>query len=46
MALSVAFTVDKDIWALTNAVQDVLQLKHRGYLPPASCTSHTRTYSL
>ncbi|RDX41095.1 macro domain-like protein [Lentinus brumalis] len=38
MALSVAFTVDKDIWALTNAVQDVLQRKHRGYLPPASCT--------
>ena len=38
MALSQAFTVDKDIWALTNAVQDVLKRKHRGFLPPASCT--------
>lgn len=38
MALSRIFSVDKDIWALTNAVQDILKRRHRGYLPPASCT--------
>ena len=38
MALSQAFTVEKDIWALTNTVQDVLKRQHRGFLPPASCT--------
>ncbi|TFK82625.1 macro domain-like protein [Polyporus arcularius HHB13444] len=37
LALSRAFSVDGDIWALTNAVQDVLRTQHRGYLPPASC---------
>ncbi|CDO77914.1 hypothetical protein BN946_scf184727.g3 [Trametes cinnabarina] len=34
LALSRAFAVDGDIWALTNAVQDVLHERHRGYLPP------------
>ncbi|KAI0072984.1 macro domain-like protein [Panus rudis PR-1116 ss-1] len=38
MALSLAFQVGKDIWALTNSVQDVLKRRHRGYLPPGSCT--------
>ncbi|KAI0077619.1 macro domain-like protein [Panus rudis PR-1116 ss-1] len=38
LALSRAFIVDGDIWALTNAVQDVLFKKHRGYLPPGCCT--------
>ncbi|KAI9058415.1 macro domain-like protein [Trametes sanguinea] len=37
MALTQAFRVNGDIWALTNAVQDVLRDRHRGYLPPASC---------
>ncbi|KAJ8501937.1 hypothetical protein ONZ51_g304 [Trametes cubensis] len=37
MALSVAFKVDGDTWALTNAVQDVLHERYRGYLPPGSC---------
>ncbi|CAL1712161.1 unnamed protein product [Somion occarium] len=38
LALSRAFIVDDDIWALTNAVQDVLHKRYRGYLPPGSCT--------
>ncbi|KAI8986108.1 hypothetical protein BD414DRAFT_545820 [Trametes punicea] len=37
MVLSQAFKVNGDIWALTNAVQDVLRERHRGYLPPTSC---------
>lgn len=37
MALSVAFTVERDIWALTNVVQDALRTRHRGYLPPGAC---------
>ncbi|OSC98502.1 macro domain-like protein [Trametes coccinea BRFM310] len=37
LALSRAFAVDGDIWALTNTVQDVLQDRHRGYLPPGCC---------
>ncbi|KAL1950612.1 hypothetical protein VTO73DRAFT_5736 [Trametes versicolor] len=38
LALSRAFMVDDDIWALTNAVQDALRARHRSYLPPGSCT--------
>ncbi|KAI0372219.1 macro domain-like protein [Pilatotrama ljubarskyi] len=37
MALSTAFNVDGDTWALTNHVQDALRERHRGYLPPGSC---------
>ncbi|KAI0667571.1 hypothetical protein C8Q78DRAFT_981508 [Trametes maxima] len=37
LALSHAFAVDGDTWALTNAAQDVLRERHRGYLPPGSC---------
>ncbi|KAI0349481.1 macro domain-like protein [Trametes cingulata] len=37
MALSTAFKVDGDTWALTNHVQDALRERHRGYLPPGSC---------
>ncbi|EIW59209.1 macro domain-like protein [Trametes versicolor FP-101664 SS1] len=37
MALSVAFTVERDIWALTNVVQDALRTQYRGYLPPGAC---------
>lgn len=28
---------DRDIWPLTNVVQDVLKRRYRGYLPPTSC---------
>jgi len=39
LALSRAFAKERaDIWDLTNVVQDVLKRRHRGYLPPASCT--------
>jgi hypothetical protein len=27
-----------EIWNLTNEVQNVLKARHRGYLPPGSCT--------
>ncbi|KAI0826858.1 macro domain-like protein [Trametes gibbosa] len=37
MALSIAFTVERDIWALTNVVQDALRTRYRGYLPPGAC---------
>ncbi|KAI0766426.1 hypothetical protein BD413DRAFT_446333, partial [Trametes elegans] len=37
LALSRAFAVGGDTWALTNAVQDALRATHRGYLPPGSC---------
>ncbi|KAH9891949.1 macro domain-like protein [Cubamyces lactineus] len=37
LALSRAFMIDGNIWALTNAVQDVLHKQHKGYLPPGSC---------
>ncbi|KAI0632172.1 hypothetical protein C8Q77DRAFT_1158837 [Trametes polyzona] len=37
MALSRAFAVDGDVWALTDAAQGVLRARHRGYLPPGAC---------
>ena len=37
LALSRAFGPKNDEWALTTVVQDHLQRRHRGYLPPASC---------
>ncbi|KAI0325049.1 macro domain-like protein [Cubamyces sp. BRFM 1775] len=38
LVLTRAFAVDNNAWALTDAVQDVLRKRHRGYLPPGSCT--------
>ncbi|KAI0648004.1 macro domain-like protein [Trametes meyenii] len=37
LALSHAFAIDGDTWALTNAAQATLRDRYRGYLPPGSC---------